>query len=48
MEYKGSTFQLGLQARNANKSEKNHNNGSNCILHLKTGQMSTTKRKQRG
>ena len=48
MEYKRSTFQLGLQARNVNKSEKNHNNGSYCIVHLKTGSMSTTKRKQRG
>ena len=28
MEYKRSTFQLGLQARNVNKSEKNHYNGS--------------------
>ena len=28
MEYKRSTFQLGLQARNVNKSEKNHKNGS--------------------
>ena len=34
---KRNTFQLGLQARNVNKSEKNHNNGSYCILHLKTG-----------
>ena len=34
---KRSTFQLGLQARNVNKSEKNHNNGSYCIVHLKTG-----------
>ena len=32
MEYKRSTFQLGLQARNVNKSEKNHNNGSYCIV----------------
>ena len=31
MEYKRSTFQLGLQARNVNKSEKNHNNGSYCM-----------------
>jgi len=31
------TFQLGLQARNVNKSEKNHNNGSYFVLHLKTG-----------
>ena len=35
MEYKRSTFQLGLQARNVNKLEKNHNNGSYCIVHLK-------------
>ena len=28
MEYKHSTFQLGLQARNVIKSEKNHINGS--------------------
>ena len=28
MEYKHSTFQLGLQARNVNNLEKNHNNGS--------------------
>ena len=34
MEYKRSTFQLGLQARNVNKAEKNHN-GSYCIVHLK-------------
>ena len=46
MEYKRNTFQLGLQARNVNKSEKNHNYGSYCIVHLKTGYMSTTKRKQ--
>jgi len=26
MEYKRSTFQLGLQARNVNKSEKNKDN----------------------
>ena len=26
MKYKRSTTQLGLQARNVNKSEKNHNN----------------------
>ena len=32
MEYNRSTFQLGLQARNVNKSEKNHNNGSYCIV----------------
>ena len=37
MEYKRSTFQLRLQARNVSKSEKNHNNGSYCIDHLKTG-----------
>ena len=37
MEYKRSTFQFGLQARNVNKSEKNPNNGSSCIVHLKTG-----------
>ena len=34
MEYKRSTFQLGLKARNVNKSEKNHNNESYCIVHL--------------
>ena len=33
---KRSTFQLGLQARNVNKSEKNHNNGAYCIVHLKS------------
>ena len=37
MEFKHSTFQLGLLARNVNKPENNHNNGSNCIVHLKTG-----------
>ena len=37
IQYKRSTFPLGLQARNVNKSEKNHNNGSY-----------TTKKKQRG
>ena len=36
MEYKRSTFQLGLQARNVNKSEKNQQ------------RIVTTKRKQRG
>ena len=35
--YKHSTFQLFLQARNVNKSEKNYKNGSHCIVHLKTG-----------
>ena len=48
MEYKRSTFQLGIQARNVNKTEKNYNNGLYCIDHLKTSYMSTTKRKQRG
>ena len=48
MEYKRSTFQSGLQARNVNKTEKNYNNGLYCIDHLKTSYMSTTKRKQRG
>ena len=48
VEFKRSTFQLSLQARNVNKSEKNYNNGSYCIVHLKTGKMSTTKSKQRG
>ena len=47
MKNKRSTFQLGLQARNVNKSEKNHNNESYCTVHFKTG-MSTKKRKQRG
>ena len=37
MEFKRSAFQLGLQARNINKSEKNYNNRSYCIVHLKTG-----------
>ena len=37
IQYKRNTFQLGLQARNINKSEKNHKNGSYCIVHLKTG-----------
>ena len=36
MEYKRSTFQLGLQARNVNKSEKNQSNGLYCVVHLKT------------
>ena len=36
MEYNRSTFQLGLQARNVNKSEKNQQ------------RIVTTKRKQRG
>ena len=48
MEYKRSTFQLSLQARNVNKSEKNHYNGSYSIVHLKTVWISTTNRKQRG
>ena len=30
-------FQLSLQAKNVNKSEKNQNNGLYCIVHLKTG-----------
>ena len=29
--------ELGLKARNVNKSEKNHNNESYCIVHLKPG-----------
>jgi len=37
---------IRLQARNVNKLEKNHIIGSYCIVHLKTGQMSTTKRRQ--
>ena len=37
MEYKRSTFQSGLQARNVKKTEKNHNNRSYCIVHPKTG-----------
>jgi len=49
MEYKRSTFKIGLQARNVKKLEKNRNNGSYCIVHLKTGKMSiTTMRKQTG
>ena len=36
VQTQSSMFQLGLQARNVNKSEKNHNNGSYCIVHLKT------------
>ena len=31
------TFPVGLEARNVNKSEKNHNNGSYRIVYLKTG-----------
>ena len=31
MKYKQSMFQLGLQARNVNKSRKNHNNGQNRL-----------------
>ena len=36
MEYKRSTLQLGLEAGNVNKSEKNHHNGSYSIVHLET------------
>ena len=35
MEYKRCTFQLGLQARNVNKSEKNHNTDSTALFREK-------------
>ena len=38
---------IRLQARNVNKLEKNHNNGSYCIVHLKLVKCQQ-QRKQRG